>query len=188
MNIKTPTSKSKIITVVALIAALTGGYLLYASLNHLPPFALSSPDPGDYTINLEKSDAEKQRTQELQQNPEQKIVNEQSDTPTTPTTDVGTGKQNANVVLSFASIQNGTVSVGGYVTNVVEDGGTCTYTFTKGGEAIEKTAATMQNPTSTSCATTRFPSTELGSGVWKVTLTYGSSASAGVSNTKEVTK
>jgi hypothetical protein len=187
MNIKTPISKTKII-IVASIAALAGGYLLYASINHLPPFALSSPDPGDYTINLEKSNAEKQRTQELQQNPEQKIVNEQSDIPTTPTTDVGTGKQNANVILSFASIQNGIVSAGGYVTNVVEDGGTCIYTFTKGGAVIEKTAATMQNPTSTSCATTRFLSTELGSGTWSVVLTYGSSASAGVSNTKEVTK
>lgn len=188
MNIKTPTSKSKIITIVAFIAALTGGYLLYSSLNHLPPFALSSPDPGDYTINLEKSDSEKQRTQELQQNPEQKVVNEQSDTPATPSTNEATGKQNANVILSFASIQNDTVSVGGYITNVVEDGGSCLYMFAKNNEVIKKTAATMQNPTSTSCATVNFPASELASGTWQVALLYSSSLSEGTSNTKDITK
>lgn len=188
MNIKTPTGKSKIIIVLTAVATLAGVYLLYANLNHLPPFALSSPDPGDYTINLEKSDAEKQRTQELQQDPEQKIVNEQRDVPTMPSTNAETGKLNANVILSFVSIQNDIVAVGGYVTNVVEDGGLCTYTFTKGSEIIEKTAITMQNSTSTSCITTKFPSVELGSGVWKVRLTYNSSASTGVSNIKELTK
>lgn len=189
MNIKKRHNIKKIILGVFLLFIVGFlSYLLYAKLNHKPPFSLSSPDPGVHVINQEKSDAEKAQTQVLKNDPSQKTVNNQNDTPTTPSTDTTTGKQNVNVLLSFAAIRNGTVSAGGSAMNVVEEGGSCTYVFAKDGVEIKKTTSTMQNPTSTSCATTQFPASELTPGVWTVKLTYSSSASSGVSNTKELTR
>lgn len=180
--------KQPIIVTIVIVVIVAAGYMLYASYNHLPPFQSSSPLPGDYTINQQKSDTEKQQIQKLKDDPSQKVVNQQTDTPSTPAVDPASNKQVASVVITYASIQNETVSVSGFVSNVAEDGGTCTYTFTKDGLDVKKVSSSMSNPTSTTCSTLNFPASQLTSGVWTVKLVYSSTSSYGESSSKDITK
>ncbi len=77
------------------------------------------------------------------------------------------------------------VEVAGYVQGVFEDGGTCTYTFTKDSQSFSRTSVGFQDATHTSCAPvdiskSSFPQT----GTWQVTLKYKSSTSVGTSNSQ----
>jgi hypothetical protein len=159
-----------------------------ANINHFFPFQLTSPLPGDQTINQQKTTTENQQIQTIKNNPSQKVVNQQTDTPSTPSTDPSSGKQSVYVLMTYASIQNDIVSASGFVSNISESNGTCTYIFKKGTAEIDKTSSSLQNPTSTTCSTISFPSAELSSGTWTVKLIYSSSTSYGESNTRNITK
>jgi len=182
---KNSTNKTTLVVILSIIAVLGIGasaYAIYFGANQKN----ESKSKG---VNLERSDAEKAATDALEENPEQKLENEQSDTPVTPKESEETGRLAVNVLLTTAGIYNGTVNAGGMITNYQEDDGICTYTFTNGNVVITKTSSTLINPTSMSCVTVNFPSSELtANGVWKVKITYSSSTAGGTSNEKEITK
>lgn len=174
-----------------MLVLLAGLYLLVSWYNHLPPFGrfAPTPEPGKQVTNMSKTDTEKQATNNLKKNPQDKTQNNQTDTPATPPIDTTSGKQQANVLITNAGVSNGNVSVSGFVTNVVESDGSCTYTFTNGSSKVSKTTDVLPNATSTTCATTTFPASDLEpSGTWSVVLSYSSSQSAGVSSSKEFQK
>jgi cytoskeletal protein RodZ len=73
------------------------------------------------------------------------------------------------------------------VSGVVEDGGTCTFVFTQGTQTITKTTQGVGNVSSTNCVLyDPAPSTYLGSGTWKVALSYTSSTTSVKSGSTEV--
>lgn len=184
---KTKTISLAILGALVLIAL----YLLIAWYNHLPPFSRFTPTagPGTHFTNMDKTDTEKQAANNLKKNPQEKTQNNQTDTPATPPIDTTSGKQQANVLITNAGVSNGSVSVSGFVTNVVESNGSCTYTFTNGSSKVSKTTNVLPNATSTTCATTTFPASDLEpSGTWSVLLSYSSSQSTGISPPKEFQK
>jgi hypothetical protein len=178
--------KTTLVVVLSVVTVLILGasaYAIYLGSNS------SNEASSEYGTNLERTETEKAASEALEDNPEQKLENEQSDTPSTPEKSPDTGRLAVNVLLSTAGIYNGTVSAGGMVTDYQEEGGTCTFTFTNGTTIITKTSSTLPNPTSMSCKTVNFPSSELTSaGVWKVKISYSSPTAAGTSNEKEITK
>jgi hypothetical protein len=65
------------------------------------------------------------------------------------------------------------------VSGVVEDGGTCTFVFTKGSETIAKTSSGVANVSTTNCVLySPAPSSYLSSGSWTVSLSYTSSSTS----------
>ncbi|HSW77787.1 MAG TPA: hypothetical protein VLG36_03245 [Candidatus Chromulinivoraceae bacterium] len=182
--------KNKIIAIAGgALAVVVISYLGVALKYHYPPFVQAKGNnPAGQYVNLERSDAEKQKSQELVDNPQAKTQNDQTDVPTPPSA-TSSGKQSVNVLLTNASVTNNTVKASGLVTNLVQEGGSCTYTFTNGSTVITKTSNTLTNPTSTTCESVSFSADELtAGGAWKVVLKYASSSAEGVSNTKEFTK
>ena len=163
--------------------------MAFAKLNNLTPFESAGDfaKPGEEKVSLERSESEKEAIEALEDDPSLKTQNNQNDTPAEPEK-TSSGKNEANVLLTNAGISNGTVSASGFVTNLVEDGGDCSYKFTNGSSSVVKTSKTLMNPTSTTCETVSFPASELTSGNWKVVLSYSSSASTGASSQKEFTK
>ena len=180
-------NKAPLIIIAAVVLALIVGGAVFAFYKVNTP--LDTIQPGEQGVNLERSDSEKAAEEALKDNPEEKLENEQTDTPVAPDETTSSGKQAVNVVLTNAGIYNGTVSVGGMVTNVVEETGVCSYVFTNQGSVVTKTSTTLVNPTSTTCTTVNFPSSELPTnGTWTVKLNYSSAKSEGSSNTKEISK
>jgi hypothetical protein len=87
-----------------------------------------------------------------------------------------------SVTPVITSIEGGTVR--GYVSGVVEDGGTCTATFTQAGKAtVTATSQGIGNASTTNCT----PITaQLSSGKWQVSLSYSSATSQGTSSVKDI--
>jgi len=175
-----------IAAVVVVLLACAAAFAIYNSNQ-------TSIKPGQQGVNLERSDAEKAAEEALKDDPGQKLENEQNDTPPAPSSTAPSGKMAVNVVLNYADIDNGTetstVVAAGSVTNVTEENGVCTYSFTNNGSVITKTSSTLVNPTSTTCSKVSFPASELPrSGVWVVTLKYSSDKSEGTSNEQRITK
>lgn len=180
--------RQKIAITIAVVVILAGVYLGVAFSKHLFPFVNKTPnyEPGTHVVNKDKSDAEKQSIDNLKNNPQDKTKNSQTDIPAAPTVNQDSGKKEANVLITNVGIQNGSVSASGFVTNVVESDGSCTYTFTNGANKVTKTSNVLPNPTSTTCATVNFPASDLPvAGTWSVVLSYSSPESAGFSAAKE---
>jgi hypothetical protein len=183
--------KKKITIIVITACVIIGGYIFIAWLNHLHPFSNvdSTPTPGTQFINMDKTKTEKQSSDNLKNNPQDKLKNSQTDTPPAPSVSSTTGKQQANVLITNVGISNGTVSASGFVTNIVESDGSCDYIFVNGNHTISKPSKVLPNATSTTCSTVTFPTSDLPiSGTWSVTLSYSSAESSGVSTATSLQK
>jgi hypothetical protein len=84
--------------------------------------------------------------------------------------------QDAVISVAGVDVDGQHVSVSGYVSGIVEDGGVCTFTFT--GVEAERTVtnASVANVSTTSCGLVQIPTSELARGSWQITLSYSSSS------------
>lgn len=80
----------------------------------------------------------------------------------------------------------GGVEAGGIVMDIVESGGTCTLTLTKGSTAVDVSTEAVDNVTSTSCPAMTVAGDRLESGTWLATLSYESGTSQGTGDAVEV--
>lgn len=80
----------------------------------------------------------------------------------------------------------GGVEAGGIVMGIVESGGTCTLTLTRGSTAVDVSAEAVDNVTSTSCPALTVAGDRLESGTWQATLSYTSESFRGVGDAVEV--
>lgn len=180
----------KLMMIIALSLVGAGIYLFAAWQYQLIPFSLfnKSYEPGEQIINMKRTDTEKQATKTIEDNPERKLQNTQTDKPKPPVVDSTSGKQVVNVMITSASIRDGVVNASGMVTNLVEAGGECIYVFKQGEQVVLRPVSTSTNATSTTCTRLTMPASELSrSGVWKVTLRYNSVNAEGVSSEREIT-
>lgn len=79
-----------------------------------------------------------------------------------------------------------TIEVGALVPGVVEQGGTCVATATKGAATRTVTGAATATAQSTGCEPLRIAGPGLTSGRWKVVVEYTSARSHGVSAARTV--
>jgi hypothetical protein len=89
----------------------------------------------------------------------------------------------AQVVLSYASLDPhaGVVSGAGYVTPVIEDGGTCVLVLTKGSSTVTATSTGKADAATTDCGNLEVPRSRLSAGTWQAALKYSSAAAHGMS-------
>ncbi|NEK87954.1 hypothetical protein GCU60_19630 [Blastococcus saxobsidens] len=102
-----------------------------------------------------------------------------SDAPRPTTTDV---------VLSYAGWEKGSdaVEAAGYVSPVVEDGGTCTLEVTGDGRTRSASVPAIADATTTVCSGLSIPGAELAPGTWTVRLQYSSATTEGTSQPLDV--
>lgn len=137
-------------------------------------------------VSTERTPQDKKLEEQLQSDPARKQESTQTDRPTSPTVDEKTNLQRANVILTNTGQSGDEITASGFVSNVVEEGGTCTFVFVKNLQTIEKSSSTLSNATSTTCKTVKFSKSELSSGTWKVHIKYTSGVSTGESNELEL--
>ncbi|MQA33271.1 hypothetical protein [Modestobacter roseus] len=73
----------------------------------------------------------------------------------------------------------GEVLASGWVSPVIEDGGTCTLELTRDGETATTTSAAFADATTTSCGQLTVPGAELRAGEWTGVISYRSGTSTG---------
>lgn len=133
----------------------------------------SNTDSGSY-VNLEPTtEQEKQETEAYKRS----LAEDQPSPP--PTSE---GKKQVTPVITNADNS----SVRAYVSGIVEDGGTCTFTFSRSGFQTKTTTSEgFADATTTVCTPVSTSSLNLASGQWSVVLNYSSSKAEGKSQPKE---
>lgn len=125
---------------------------------------------------------EKAETEEHKDSLAEKEGNPTPPTPTTPS-----GKLAVVPFITFAGQEGGDVSVSGYITEVFEENGTCTATFTKGTLSHSQQSKGFRDFKHTSCAPITAPRSNFAEGgTWTVTLSYSSPTAVGSSQPRSV--
>lgn len=78
------------------------------------------------------------------------------------------------------------VMVGGYVSGVIESGGTCTLTLTRAGVHVTTSGPARPDAATTACGGLTVPGSSLTPGTWKAVLSYASKASTGTSSAVDI--
>jgi len=105
-----------------------------------------------------------------------------TDAPTTA------GKGRADVAVSYAAwdATSSSVEVDAYVGALVEDGGTCRLTLTKGPVTRTVSGAASADATTTICDPLSVAGAQLSTGTWRVVVAYRSASSSGTAAPVEV--
>jgi hypothetical protein len=162
---KKPSSKLKKIAIVVVALAVVAG--AGAVVHHFTTDAIKTTPSG---VKLTPPTADEKASGDQTKD---QIVAKQNATPT-PTPISSNGKKQVTPVISYA----GADRLNAYVTGVLEDGGTCTATFTQGTSVVSRTSNGFSNVSYTQCA----PITpNLPAGSWSVVVTYSSTTAEGTS-------
>lgn len=89
----------------------------------------------------------------------------------------------AHPTLTYAghSPSGSAYQLAGVVTDVIEDGGTCTFRLSSGSATIERTQTGVADASSTSCGSVDVAAAELSAGTWDATLVYAGARGSGTS-------
>lgn len=95
-------------------------------------------------------------------------------------------KQPVKPNITYAGVYSGNVEVGGYVSGIYEEGGTCTLTLRKNEKTMTTQVQAERGATSTDCPTLSIASSGLEKGTWYATMSYSSSSTEGSSEQKPI--
>ncbi len=180
-NTKKRTALWVILTVVLLAILGLGVLELTHKVNFFGPEKVERPSVPDGTVNLEPPT---EQEKELVEEQKETIVKEQ-DQPSNPAPAVPSPQTGTKKAVKPVITRSGGGEVSGFVPGIVENGGTCTATFTSGATKVVKTSIAFANVSNTTCA----PISYAGSGVqagWNVVLSYSSITSEGASDASQV--
>jgi hypothetical protein len=104
-------------------------------------------------------------------------------TDSTPVATDSPRPQTTDVVLSFIGWDPKTAAVeaGGYLSPLVESGGTCTLELTKAGRTVSHSSRAEPDATTTACGNLAVPRGKLTPGSWRAVLRYTSPRTTGTS-------
>ena len=87
------------------------------------------------------------------------------------------------VALNFADWEesSGAAEISGFVSGVVENGGTCRFTLTRGQQSVVAESRGQADATTTVCPSVSVTGDQLTAGTWTAALSYDSGTSTGVS-------
>lgn len=110
------------------------------------------------------------------------IPQNQTDNTNSTSSNTGTKKSVSPVMTVSQSSAGANVKANGYVPGIVEQGGKCTLTLTKGSDTVNQSGNAFNDAQSTNCGLLEISRTQLTSGTWQAVLSYSSSKSAGNSS------
>lgn len=146
--------------------------------------AENSPISIDGTNYNPPTEEEKQETEQFKKDQEAKQnSNADSQQTTTPTQQSGS----ANIVVTSLQSTSQAITASGFVSNVFEDGGTCTLSLTLGSQKVTGTSKGIADVNKTTCPEISIPTGSVpGTGQWTAILSYSSSKISGSSASQTV--
>lgn len=165
------------LVVIILVGAGVGSYLfLNRDTDDKNP--VSTVEVANQDINYDPpTEQELKEAEQLQQNRE-------SNSNTPP---VVNGKRQLTPVVTYAAQDGQQVTVNAYAAGIVEEGGTCTATFTLGNQKVAKTTAGFANASTTNCEPFFIDRGEFPrAGEWQLVLSYNSNTATGAAAAKAV--
>lgn len=171
--LKKVSNKKKYLLIGLVVVLLAGGgALAYSQLRG------DSTDKKD-SINYNPPTKEEKKAADTQK--EKNIEREQTEDNPKPIS-------KADITIVDASQYGDTVEIRAYISNILEDGGTCTAKLTNGNQTITRTNQSFKDATTTQCGALNIPRSEFNStGTWQLTMSYTSNTANGESSIKKVT-
>lgn len=165
---------------VAILLIVGGGWFVWQSRNASIP-ATPTVAENEAAVKTETQPQSEVAPADTNENSESAKNGES--TSTTPTAQ--SGKKQVTPSLTFAGYADAAkqqVEVDAFVQGVLEDGGTCTVTATKGGQKVTAQSTGRANVSQTRCENiivdrSKFPS----GGTWSVVVAYESATASGSS-------
>lgn len=104
------------------------------------------------------------------------------------TIDKGPRPSTAEIIIVDSSQYDSTFEIRSYISNIFEDGGSCTVTLTKANNpTISRTGPATSSATNTQCPKTNIPVSEFTSkGEWQLVITYSSASATGSTPQKAI--
>lgn len=170
-----PKINKPIIAVVSILIVSLLGFVAYAFIYQ--------PLVDEQTKNSKSDEVstDKQQSEELQKNPENKEKAPNTDHPADPIATEGSDKKKVQMIASVDR-SGGAIYIRGGVNYPVSGGGCYALLSGPSGQSIRKDSAVLSNPASTDCKTISIPTNELAPGKWTFTLNYASNEYEGVSD------
>lgn len=168
-----------------LLAGLCAGILVYRHYSSNDKASTAAISKG---INLDPPTAEDKA--EAEQN-KASIANELDDSKkdaaaTSSQNKQTSGKINGNVAITSYSQAGANTRIAAMVSNVFEEGGTCTLTMASDNKTVTKQSSAFQNASYTQCMPFNIPSTEAPAGTYTATVTYESQTTYGQSAAQQL--
>lgn len=164
--------KMLVLAAVAALVLAGGAFAWYRHSHKTTPAPVSQGTP--------KIDMSPATPAEVKDSDSHKVADP---TPTTPSQTPPATKQSVTPVVVGAGQTGQQVSVRSYVSGVVENGGTCTFTFTNGSASFTKTVTGDADATTTKCPNLTLDTAAFSvKGQWSVKVSYTSTTSQGESS------
>lgn len=189
--------KVKILMVVAAIAVLLAGGLAYAYTQGTWPFQSDNTTANTDTASKDSEDVNSidyspptSEEQSSSQDAKRRFKEEQERKAQEDSRKTPSGKKIANVSITSAGVFNDKLEIRAYISNVIEDGGTCTATVTSStakSEVVTAQSKAFADASSSVCPPIYIPANKLQAGKWSVQVKYTSSNYEGVSSSTEIT-
>lgn len=184
MKIQKKTKKSLkpvIISVIAvlLIAGSVGAYFLVLKNNQEP-----TDTPDDSSVNYEPP-----TKQEVDSSQDGKKNNSGQSEETPTSSPQENGKRKVSVGIAFANYDpdEKAVDIRAFTPDTIEGDGKCTATLTQGSKTVTQSSEAFIDSSSSQCEPILISASKFGSGgTWKLSVSYTSSKSTGVSPAMEV--
>ena len=176
------------ILLVVVFGLCFGGLVLWHNLKpeEKPANGTTATEKVEDTISEEKQD-EETTTPEDKTTTEGDDLKEQAAKKESERQAVAVDKNGLKVAAINLDVdyEGGIATAHGTITNLVEEGGTCTYVF-KGpnNKEINNTTDSIVDRSSTQCKSVEMTKAELGVGTWQVKLVYKSKNAEGESESK----
>lgn len=97
-----------------------------------------------------------------------------------------TGQKAVTPIVTSVNQNGQEIFASGFVPGIFEDGGTCVFTFKKGGHQVVRNVQAFANASTTNCANVTVPRGEFAEpGAWELIISYGSPKAKGDSQAKQ---
>ncbi len=170
-----------IVIAIVLVAAICFG-VLYLMKQQKSTDADRSDDSYNAAAEIDDDDPNKDDINKYTQGDDNKDRLEDEQTSSTDTdTGATSGTKNAVIAIGYAGAEDENIVAGAEITNLVEEEGSCEYTFTSpSGKTYSAEADTLPSAKSTPCASASITKSE--TGTWSLIVKYKSSAASGTSD------
>jgi hypothetical protein len=162
---------------LVLVLEKTGVINLYErNTNNLPEAQQDAINYGPATEE-EKNAAEDNK---------QRLTIEQQQNQTQPQQPTGDQKISVTPVFGYIEISESQINSNGFITTMIEEGGTCTLTLKKDGVTKQTSNTSLADAQSTVCGLMQISTDGLSIGNWTATISYSSDKYEGVSEERLV--
>lgn len=96
------------------------------------------------------------------------------------------GKKSVTPTITYADQYGQQIEVGGFVSGIFEDGGTCTLELQKEGRKVSVKVNSIKGANSVDCPVMSISRTSLEAGQWQASITYSSTNAVGQSQARAI--